>query len=62
FTSAQLAEHLGNRGIFAWHGNYYALNLSEQLGHEPHGMLRVGQVHYNTSEEDERLLAELQKL
>lgn len=62
FTSAQLAEHLGSRGIFAWHGNYYALNLSEQLGHEPHGMLRVGLVHYNTGEEVERLLQELRKL
>lgn len=55
----QLAEHLGRRGIFAWHGNYYALNLSEGLGHEPHGMLRVGMVHYNTREEVDRLLAEL---
>jgi selenocysteine lyase/cysteine desulfurase len=62
FTSAQLAEALGSRGIFAWHGNYYALNLSEQLGHEPHGMLRVGLVHYNTGEEVERLLAELRQL
>lgn len=62
FTSAQLAERLGSRGIFAWHGNYYALNLSEQLGNEPHGMLRVGLVHYNTAEEVERLLAELQQL
>jgi cysteine desulfurase family protein (TIGR01976 family) len=62
FTSAQLAEHLGSRGIFSWHGNYYALNLSEQLGHEPHGMLRVGLVHYNTGEEVARLLAELREL
>jgi cysteine desulfurase family protein (TIGR01976 family) len=62
FTSAQLAEHLGSRGIFAWHGNYYALNLSEQLGHEPHGMLRVGMVHYNTGEEVERLLVVLREL
>ena len=59
FTSAQLAEALGNHGIFAWHGNYYALNLSEQLGHEPQGMLRVGLVHYNTGAEVDRLLAEL---
>jgi selenocysteine lyase/cysteine desulfurase len=58
-TADQLAGHLGRRGIFAWHGNYYALNLSEELGHEPHGMLRVGLVHYNTKEEVDRLLAEL---
>ena len=61
-TAAQLAEHLGRRGIFAWHGNYYALNLSEGLGLEPSGMLRVGLVHYNTTEEVDRLLAELAAL
>ncbi len=58
-AAPQLAERLGQRGIFAWHGNYYALNLSEGLGQEPHGMLRVGLVHYNTLEEVDRLLAEL---
>jgi len=58
-SAPQLAEHLGRRGIFAWHGNYYALNLSQELGLEPDGMLRVGMVHYNTMEEVERLLAEL---
>ena len=59
FTAEQLAEHLGRRGIFAWHGNYYALNLTEGLGHEPHGMLRIGLVHYNTQQEVDRFLAEL---
>lgn len=57
--ASQLAALLGRRGIFSWHGNYYALNLSEGLGHEPEGMLRVGLVHYNTAEEVDRLLAEL---
>jgi cysteine desulfurase family protein (TIGR01976 family) len=58
-SAPQLAEHLGRRGIFAWHGNYYALNLTEGLGLEPDGMLRVGLVHYNMMEEVDRLLAEL---
>lgn len=58
-SAPQLAEHLGRRGIFAWHGNYYALNLTEELGLEPDGMLRVGLVHYNTMEEVDRLLVEL---
>ncbi len=30
-TAAELADRLGRRGIFAWHGNYYALTLSEGL-------------------------------
>ena len=60
-TPAALASRLGELGLFTWHGNYYALNLSEALGHEPHGMLRVGLVHYNTPEEVERLLSALRQ-
>jgi cysteine desulfurase family protein (TIGR01976 family) len=52
-----IAEFLGQRGIFTWDGNYYALNLSERLGVEQKGgMLRIGLVHYNTSEEVDRLV------
>jgi len=54
-TASQLAERLGQEGIFAWHGNYYALEFTESLGLEPDGMLRIGLVHYNTVEEVERL-------
>jgi cysteine desulfurase family protein (TIGR01976 family) len=55
-----IAKFLGERGIFAWDGNFYALNLSERLGvEEKGGVLRVGLVHYNTVEEVERLLAAL---
>ncbi len=56
----ELAAFLGERGIFTWDGNFYALNLTERLGVEKHGgVLRVGLVHYNTAEEVERLLAAL---
>ena len=56
----EIAEFLAERGIFTWDGNYYALNLSERLGVEQKGgMLRIGLVHYNTSEEVERLLGAL---
>jgi cysteine desulfurase family protein (TIGR01976 family) len=59
----ELAAYLGERGIFTWDGNYYALNLSERLGVEPDGgMLRIGLVHYNTAEEVDRLLAALREL
>lgn len=60
-TAAELADGLGNRGIFTWHGNYYALGLTEALGLEPEGMLRVGLVHYNTPEEVDRLLEVLRE-
>jgi cysteine desulfurase family protein (TIGR01976 family) len=55
-----IAKFLGDRGMFTWDGNFYALNLSERLGVEPKGgVLRLGLVHYNTMEEVERLLAGL---
>ncbi len=51
----QLAEALGNEGIYVWDGNYYALAVTERLGlEESGGMVRVGPVHYNTVEEIER--------
>lgn len=62
YTSAELAERLGRQGIFSWHGNYYALELSEALGHEPAGKLRVGLVHYNTAGEVDRLLRALEEV
>jgi cysteine desulfurase family protein (TIGR01976 family) len=58
----EIATFLGERGIFTWDGNFYALNLSERLGVEQRGgVLRVGLVHYNTAEEVERLLAALRE-
>jgi cysteine desulfurase family protein (TIGR01976 family) len=54
-----IARRLASEGIFVWHGNYYALPLTESLGVEPAGMVRVGMVHYNTHEEIERFLAVL---
>ena len=59
---AELAARLGERGIFVWHGNYYALQLTESLGLEPDGMVRLGLVHYNTPAEVDRLLEELRNL
>ena len=54
------AEFLGERGIFTWDGNNFALNLTERLGvEESGGLLRIGAVHYNTPEEIERMLAAL---
>ncbi|MFT5524112.1 MAG: cysteine desulfurase family protein (TIGR01976 family) [Pirellulaceae bacterium] len=51
-----LAKLLDEHGIFVWNGNYYALNFSTALGHEPQGMVRIGFVHYNTTEEVQRLI------
>jgi len=59
-TPLELADKLGDRGFFTWDGNYYAINLSEQLDVEKDGgFLRIGLAHYNTPEEVDRLLAAL---
>jgi cysteine desulfurase family protein (TIGR01976 family) len=56
-TPLELATALGERGFFTWDGNYYALNLTERLDVEKDGgFLRIGLVHYNTSEEVDRLI------
>ena len=62
-TPLALATKLGDCGFFTWDGNYYALNLTEQLDVErTGGFLRIGLVHYNTMEEVERLLAALREI
>jgi cysteine desulfurase family protein (TIGR01976 family) len=57
-----LAAHLAARGVWTWHGNYYALELSRALGREPDGMVRIGCLHYNAPAEVDRLLALLAEL
>lgn len=59
----ELSEYLGERGIFTWDGNYYALNLTERLGVEDSGgMLRIGLAHYSTEDEIARLLEALREV
>jgi len=61
--AAEAAARLGERGFAVWHGNYYALEVMKRLGLEDDGgAVRVGLVHYNTGEEVDRLLAELDRL
>ena len=55
-TAEQIGTKLAKEGIFAWAGNFYALELSESLGLEPEGALRVGLLHYNTKEEVDRFI------
>ncbi len=59
--ATSLAKQLAAEGIFVWDGNYYALPLTERIGVEPEGMVRIGLAHYNTSEEVARLLEILRK-
>jgi len=62
-TPRQLATALGDQGICAWDGNYYALELMEALGLEnTGGALRLGLAHYNTTEEIDRCIAVLNEV
>ena len=58
---ADAAARLAESGFAVWHGNYYAVEIMERLGLAD-GAVRVGIVHYNTAEEVDRLLAELERL
>ncbi len=58
---AEVTEILAERDIAAWAGNYYALEIMQRL-RLPEGAVRVGIVHYNTAEEVDRLLGELERL
>ncbi|HWZ82359.1 MAG TPA: cysteine desulfurase-like protein [Terriglobales bacterium] len=63
FTPLELATKLGDRGFFTWDGNYYAMNVTEQLDVEKTGgFLRIGLVHYNTMDEVERMLAAVREI
>jgi cysteine desulfurase family protein (TIGR01976 family) len=62
-TARSVAEHLAEREIAVWWGNYYALETMRQVGlDEDDGAVRAGMVHYNTAEEVDRLLAGLAEL
>jgi selenocysteine lyase/cysteine desulfurase len=63
YTPQEVATYLGERGIFVWHGHYYAIAVMEGLGLlEQGGLVRIGFVHYNTVEEVDRVLAALSDL
>jgi len=62
-TPRRVAEHLAERAISVWDGDYYAVELARTLGvADDGGMVRVGLVHYNTPEEVARLVAALEEL
>jgi cysteine desulfurase family protein (TIGR01976 family) len=58
----EVAEALGERGIYVWDGNYYALEPMRALGLEDGGAVRAGFLHYTTEDEVDRLLEALAEL
>jgi cysteine desulfurase family protein (TIGR01976 family) len=57
----EVASHLGERNVAVWQGNYYAVEVMKRLGLDE-GAVRAGIVHYNTADEVDRLLSELDQL
>lgn len=59
----ETAEALGERGIFAWDGHHYAIELFDRLGIlDTGGAVRIGFCHYHTADEVDRVLKELDGL
>ncbi len=57
------AEALGQAGIYAWDGDFYATGLIERLGYaEGGGVVRLGLVHYNTAAEVDRTIEAVQRI
>ena len=61
-SPAAIAERLGSVGCFVWSGNYYAYEVMHRLEKVPEGLVRIGFAHYNTPEEVDRVVAELDAL
>jgi cysteine desulfurase family protein (TIGR01976 family) len=58
-----VAAKLGEKGIFLWDGNFYALEVTRRLGLEDKGgLIRVGAAHYNTLDEIQRFSEALTEL
>jgi cysteine desulfurase family protein (TIGR01976 family) len=55
-----VAERLGERGLYVWDGDYYALEPMRALGlSESGGAVRAGFLHYTSEDEVDRLLEAL---
>jgi len=57
--ASKIGEYLGDKGLFVWDGDYYAIQLiNHVLGMEKQGgLVRIGLAPYNTEAEIERLIA-----
>jgi selenocysteine lyase/cysteine desulfurase len=53
----QVAAELARRGVCAWDGDFYARELFDAIGvNDSGGAVRLGLLHYNTTEEVDRIL------
>ena len=55
-SSQEVSRRLVECGVFASHGNFYAMTVAERLGHLEDGLVRAGCACYTTEEEVARLI------
>jgi cysteine desulfurase family protein (TIGR01976 family) len=56
----RVAQHMADRGIGVWaHDSWYSLGLYRRLGYADQAV-RLGFIHYNTADEVDRFVAELE--
>ncbi len=62
-TPFQVCEQLATKNIFAWDGHFYAIHAIEVLGLlEKGGVTRMGISMYNTLEEVEFVVSEVERI
>ncbi len=62
-TPREVAEYLGEKGIFVWDGDFFASKTVFVLGlREKGGLIRIGLAPYNTKEEIDRALEGIREL
>jgi cysteine desulfurase family protein (TIGR01976 family) len=54
--SSEVSRHLADRGVFASHGDFYAMTVARRLGLTAQGMVRIGCACYSTEEEVDRVV------
>jgi cysteine desulfurase family protein (TIGR01976 family) len=61
-SAEEAATRLGGAGYAVWWGDYYAVEVMKRLGLGDDGAVRAGIVHYNTADEVDGLLSEIERL
>ncbi|HWF52269.1 MAG TPA: cysteine desulfurase-like protein [Solirubrobacteraceae bacterium] len=60
--AARVAQHMADHDIGVWaHDSWYSLGLYQRLGYEDQA-IRLGFIHYNTPDEVDRFVAELESV
>jgi cysteine desulfurase family protein (TIGR01976 family) len=60
--AATVCQQLADRGLFASHGDFYAMTVIERLGRSREGLVRIGCACYTTGEEIGRLLEAMRQI